>query len=60
MTDDQRDNLLIRIDERVKTLQDWTAKHDESHKSQRASTQRWLLTCFSLIGGVIARLVFWK
>lgn len=60
MIEKERDELLIRLDERLKALSGWTVEHTELHKTQRASVNRWLMASFSLIGGLVVRLIFWK
>ena len=64
MNREERDELLVRVDERTEALyswvHEWTEKHEELHKEQRASTQKWLGILATLVGGIITRLIFWR
>lgn len=60
MNDNERDELLVRVDERVKALHDWTSKHEEDHKAQRASIHKWLGIIVTFILGIISKLIFWN
>lgn len=64
MNNDERDQLLIRVDERVMALDsrvgDWIEKHEDRHKEERSSQSKWILALFSLVAGTLAKVIFWK
>lgn len=53
-------DLLVRIDERTEATHDWILEHKELHEKEKAARHRWNLAAFSLIGGVIVKMLFWK
>ena len=64
MNNDERDQLLVRVDERVQAIStrmgDWIDKHEDQHKEERARNSKWILALFSLVAGTLAKMFFWK
>jgi len=60
MTDDERDTLLIRVDERTGVLHEWIKTHEELHKEQRSYFHKWLGILTTSIIGIVVKILFWK
>lgn len=60
MNSEERNELLIRLDEKTDALCRWTLKHEEDHKEQKASIRRWLYPVYTAVIGVVLKLVFWN
>jgi type IV secretory pathway component VirB8 len=53
MNSQERNDLLIRLDENVKGIKEWTNKHTQVHKEEKATRLKWSLATFSLVGATI-------
>ena len=60
MNNEDRDNLLIRMDERIKALHDWSQEHKEEHKTSKANIQKWLGVIVTALVGIVSKIIFWK
>ena len=60
MNNEKRDEIIIRLDERVKVIHDWIPQHEQKHTNEKAAKRKWTLAALTLIGGVLTRLFFWK
>jgi len=60
MEREQRDELLIRLDERTHAIQQWTIRHEGKHHEEKAAKLRWNLATLSFIGGILTKMIFWK
>jgi hypothetical protein len=60
MNDEDRDALLIRLDERTAASQRWEAKHDEQHEREKAARWKLLAPLYAAVVGVLAKLAFWN
>jgi DNA-directed RNA polymerase subunit H (RpoH/RPB5) len=60
MTDEQRDDLLIRLDERMKSIHEWIPSHEKLHTEQKASIQKWLGILVTGLIGVVTKMIIWK
>jgi F0F1-type ATP synthase assembly protein I len=60
MNEQQRDELLIRLDERTAASQRWEDKHDEQHEQEKAMRWKLLAPLYAAVVGVLAKLAFWN
>lgn len=59
MNEAERDELLIRLDERTAASQRWEQKHDEQHEREKATRWKLLAPLYVAATGVLAKLAFW-
>ena len=60
MTEDQQEELLIRIDERAETICKWIIEHKEQHKDEKSQVRRYLYLAWASIIGIIIKMSFWN
>jgi len=60
MNDEQRDELLIRLDERTAASRKWEEAHDKLHEKNKAAQWKYLSPLYAALVGVVAKLMFWN
>ena len=55
MTNDERDELLIRLDVRTESLEKWAGEHTEEHKESRNMTLKLFISCLTVAGGALIK-----
>jgi len=60
MNDEQRDALLIRLDERTASSQRWEEKHDKLHEQERAARWKYLAPLYTALIAVVSKILFWN
>lgn len=58
MNDEQRDELLIRLDERTANSRRWEQKHDEQHEREKAMRWKLLAPLYAATIVALIKLVF--
>ena len=59
MNENERDELLIRLDERTAASQRWEQEHDKKHEREKAARWRLIAPLYAAVVGVLAKLAFW-
>lgn len=60
MNDEQRDALLIRLDERTAQSQRWEEKHDLLHEKEKAVRWKFLLPVYTALVAALGKIIFWN
>jgi cytochrome c-type biogenesis protein CcmH/NrfG len=60
MNDAERDELLIRVDERTAASQRWEINHDNQHEKEKAARWKLLSPLYAALIAVCAKLIFWN
>jgi len=60
MNEEQRDELLIRLDERTAASVRWETKHEQLHEKEKAARWKYLSPLYAALVGVVAKLIFWN
>jgi len=60
MNEPQRDELLIRLDERTEATHRWILEHKQTHLEERTTRTKWSIFYLGSLIALVSRLVFWK
>ena len=60
MTNEERDDLLIRLDMRTAASERWETKHEELHKEEKTTRTRWTIFLAGCLVSFASALKFWK
>lgn len=59
MNESERDNLLIRLDERSAFQHQWNLKHESKHEKEKAARLKWLAPAYAALVGVLVKVIWW-
>ena len=60
MNEQQRDELLIRLDERTAASGRWEEKHEVLHEKEKAARWKYLSPLYAALVGILAKAIFWN
>ena len=60
MNEQQRDELLIRLDERTASSKRWEEKHDLQHKDEKATRWRTVAPLYAAVIAGLSKIIFWN
>jgi len=60
MDQEQRDELLIRLDMRTAASERWEAKHEQLHKEEKITRTKWTIFLAGCVVSLVSALKFWK
>ena len=62
MNEEERDELLIRVDQRTNDcdnwIKDWIKSHEQLHKDNKSYLHKWLLGIVTTLIGLVAKMLF--
>ena len=59
MTEEERDALLIRLDERSGATHEWITKHESLHREEKMSRWKWIAPLYGAVIAGLSKIIFW-